>query len=526
MIMLRSLRLGVALAAFTLALQSAAPASAQSGARGLRDQVRAWREAHEVEIVRELTSLLALPNLASDSVDIRRNAAAIGELLARRGFATRLLEVPGAPPAVFGERRFAGATRTVVVYAHYDGQPVQPERWASPPWRPVLRSRALAEGGVEIPLPAPGGRFDPEARLYARSASDDKAPIVALLAALDAMDAAGAAPSVNVKLFFEGEEEAGSPHLGEMLAAHREALRADGWIFCDGPVHQTRRLVATLGVRGTAAVNLTVYGATRPLHSGHYGNWAPNPAARLVELLASLRAPDGRITIEGFDRDVWPLSAAERRAFAAAPPVEASLRRDLGIAAAEVEPATLGERIALPALNIDAIQVGGVGATASNTIWPEARAYVDIRLVPDQTPERVRQLVERHLERRGWHVVAEPPDAATRARWPRLVRAEWSAGYPAARTPLDDPFAAAVLASAAHGLGQPLIVQPTSGGSLPLFYIRQVLGSPFVILPIANHDNNQHAENENLRLQNLWDGIDLFAVTLWGLGREWSAGRP
>jgi acetylornithine deacetylase/succinyl-diaminopimelate desuccinylase-like protein len=512
----------VGLLALLVSLQPVHPCRAQAPATGLRDSVRAWREAHEVEIVQEFTSLLAIPNLAGDSVNIRRNAAALSEMLGRRGFTTRLLEVAGSPPAVFGELRVPGATRTVVLYAHYDGQPVNPRRWTSPPWQPVLRSRALAEGGTEIAFPGPGGRFDPESRIYARSASDDKAPIVALLAALDALRATGAAPSVNLKLFLEGEEEAGSPHLGDMLAAHHDALRADAWLFLDGPVHQTRQLLASFGVRGVAAVNLTVYGPSRPLHSGHYGNWAPNPAAQLVELLASLRRPDGHIAIDGFYADVRPLGATERKVVAAAPPVEAGLKRDLGIAASEAEPARLGERIALPALNIDGIQVGSVGDSASNTIWPEARAYLDFRLVPDQAPERIQQLFERHLERRGWQVLRAAPDSAARARWPKLVRLEWQPGYPAARTSLDDPFARAVVRSAERGLGRPLILQPTGGGSLPLFHIRQRLGAPFVILPIANHDNNQHAENENLRLQNLWDGIELFAVTLAGLGAEWA----
>jgi acetylornithine deacetylase/succinyl-diaminopimelate desuccinylase-like protein len=516
--------------ALLLSLQLVPPVHAQRPADGLHGQVRAWRETHEVEIVREFTSLLAIPNLATDSVNIRRNAAALTEMLGRRGFATRLLEVAGSPPAVFGELRVPGATRTVVLYAHYDGQPVNPKRWNSPPWQPVLRSRALteggAEGGADIAFPEPGSRFDPESRIYARSASDDKAPVIAVLAALDALRAAGAAPSVSIKIFLEGEEEAGSPHLGDMLAAHRDALRADAWLFFDGPVHQTRRLVATFGVRGVTAVNFTVYGPSRPLHSGHYGNWAPNPAARLVDLLASLRGPDGRIAIDEFYADVRPLALAERKAFAAAPAAEAGLKRDLGIASSEVEPATVGERIALPALNIDGIQVGSVGDSASNTIWPEARAYVDFRLVPDQTPERIQRLLERHLARRGWHVLRDTPDSAARARWPKLVRLEWQPGYPAARTPLADPFARAVVRSVEGGLGQPLIIQPTGGGSLPLFYIRQVLGVPFVILPIANHDNNQHAENENLRLQNLWDGIELYAAALAGLGAEWDVTHP
>src|SRR5207302_1123601 len=165
----------------------------------------------------------------------------------------------------------------VVFYAHYDGQPVDPAQWKTPPWRPALfdpSGKELSLAGEE-PLPD-------EARLYGRSTSDDKGAIVAMLAALDALRAAGAAPSIDLKFHFEGEEEAGSPHLAASLERNRGLLAADGWIFCDGPVHQSRRMQVVYGARGILPFELTVYGAARPPHDGHYGNWAPNPAALLA----------------------------------------------------------------------------------------------------------------------------------------------------------------------------------------------------------------------------------------------------
>ena len=213
----------------------------------------------------EYVELLRIPNLASDSSNIRRNAAAILQMLQRRGIAARLLEAPGSPPAVFGELAAAGAARTVVLYAHYDGQPVDTARWVSPPWQPVLRDRALFAGGKEIPFPAAGTRFDPEWRLYARSTGDDKGSILAQLTALDALRALGIKPSVNLKFFYEGEEEAGSTHIRDMLTRHAALLRADVWLMGDGPVHQTRRQLLSFGVRGDMGLQLTVYGPARPL---------------------------------------------------------------------------------------------------------------------------------------------------------------------------------------------------------------------------------------------------------------------
>jgi acetylornithine deacetylase/succinyl-diaminopimelate desuccinylase-like protein len=291
---------------------------------------------HEIGLLREFTALLSLPNLASDGPGIRRNADHVAHLLEARGVATRLIDGEGGPPVVYGELS-VGAPKTVAIYAHYDGQPVEPERWASPPWTPVLRDGPLRPGARTIDLASLSSPLDPEWRIFARSASDDKAPILALAAALDALTALGLRPSVNLKLFFEGEEEAGSPHLAQVLARNRELLRADAWLLCDGPVHQSRRQQVVFGVRGVTDVELTVYGPAHAIHSGHYGNWVPNPAVTLAHLVASLRDPDGRITIAGFYDDVRPVTPAERTALAAVPDVDAALRDELALASTEAD---------------------------------------------------------------------------------------------------------------------------------------------------------------------------------------------
>src|SRR3990172_2458351 len=264
-----------------------------------------------------------------------------------------------------------------------------------------------------IPLPA-GGRLDPEARLYARSASDDKSPIIAMLAALDALKAAGVAPSVNLKFFFEGEEEAGSEHVRPLLERNARLLAADVWLFCDGPVHQSRKMQVVFGARGVMGLEMTVYGPSRALHSGHYGNWAPNPGALLAELIASMRDGDGNILIERFLDDVVPPTTAERAAVRALPPTDDALRRSLLIGGSEAAGALLFERILLPAVNVPGIRAGQAGALANNAVPTEARASFDFRMVPRQTPERVRELVEAHVTKRGWFIVREEPTAAER----------------------------------------------------------------------------------------------------------------
>ncbi|MEE8524063.1 MAG: M20/M25/M40 family metallo-hydrolase [Thermoanaerobaculia bacterium] len=509
--------LAVAATTATLCWLSPAPTIAEPTTIGeLVETVRSYRLGHETAILEELSRLLEIPNVAADTKNIRRNAEHLVGMLERRGIEARILEVEGGSPAVFGHLRVPGAERTVVLYAHYDGQPVEPDAWASPPWTPTLRDKPLADGGREVPATGP---LDGEWRLYARSASDDKGPIVAMLAAVDALAAAGVAPSVDVKFFFEGEEEAGSPHLAELLRRNQELLTADLWLFCDGPVHQSRRPQVVFGVRGVVSLEITFYGAVRTLHSGHYGNWAPNPIAGLVELLGGLRNADGQILVPGFYQDLQTVSRFERAALRSLPEIEPRLIAELGLAYTEGTETRLAQRIMLPALNFRGIRSGAVGAEAKNAIPTEATASIDFRLVPNQTPERVRTLVEAHLKNQRYHLVEDAPDIDTRRRHARIVRLEWGHGYPAARTPLELPLSQSVLRISSEATGGKMLAVPTFGGSLPLYLFEEILETPLIVVPIVNHDNNQHAPDENLRLQNLWDGIEIYASLLAWLGR-------
>jgi acetylornithine deacetylase/succinyl-diaminopimelate desuccinylase-like protein len=499
-----------------LAIALVALTASTPDAAAVQSAVRRHLEARRPAVLRELADLLSLPNLASDDAAIRKNAGHLVGMLEARGVSARLLEGGGGPPAVYGELRTPGARRTVLFYAHYDGQPVHRPDWASDPWTPVLLDRPREEGGREL---AAGAAPTGEARLYARSASDDKAPIVAMLAALDALRAAGMRPSVDLKFFFEGEEEAGSPHLRPLLEAHRDLLKADVWLLCDGPVHQSRAMQLFFGARGVVGVELTLYGPRRPLHSGHYGNFAPNPALEMARLLAGLRDGEGRITIAGFQDDVRPPTEAERAAVARAPSVEAELRQALGLG--RTLPGRLEEGILAPALNVRGIASGRVGAEAANAIPTQASASLDFRLVPDQRPERVRERLEAHLRGQGYTVVSGEPTAEERGAHPRLLRLQWDAGYPAARTPLEHPASRAVSRVVGGAVPGPLVELPTLGGSLPLYLFTDVLGVAAVGVPIVNHDNNQHGANENVRLQNLWDGIGVYAALMARLGGAW-----
>lgn len=478
--------------------------------------VREWRQANEHAIVSEFTELLSIPNVVGDQAAILRNAERIMAMMARRGLNPRLLEGASADvtPAVYGERVVPGATRTLLFYAHYDGQPVSPEDWASDPWVPVWRDGALADGASVVTL-EPGRPIDQDWRLYARSASDDKAGVMAVLAAVEALDALGLAPTVNLKFFFEGEEEAGSPNLADMLDRHRDLLGADAWLFADGPMHVSGSAQIIYGARGDFNVDLAVYGPKRPLHSGHYGNWAPNPALSLSQLLASMKDGEGRVLIDGWFDDVEPLSESEKAAIAALPSYDEQIKRDLGLAVADQPGLALADAILQPSLNINGIRSADVGSLARNVIPTIANATLDVRLVKGNSVERQYERLLAHIRGQGFHVIDREPTDDERLRYARVVRVNLvPGGYGASRTPMDLPISQAVSAAVKSVAEGPVYEVPTVGGSLPLAIINETLGVPTIIVPVVNHDNNQHAENENLRIGNLWYGIEAMAALM------------
>ncbi|HKY30350.1 MAG TPA: M20/M25/M40 family metallo-hydrolase [Pyrinomonadaceae bacterium] len=483
-----------------------------------QNAIRDYRRANEHRILEEYVRLLSIPNVASDRDNIRRNANLIVDMMKRRGLEPRLLEAGSsdAPPAVYGEWKVAGASRTVILYAHYDGQPTEPKQWTDTlPWQPTFRSAALQAGGSIMPMPKPGEAINPEWRLYARSASDDKAGVMAILTAVDALKAQGITPTSNLKFFFEGEEEAGSPHLAQIISRHKELLQSDAWLICDGPVHQSGLKQAVFGVRGDTNVDLTVYGANRPLHSGHYGNWSPNPAIRLAKLLSSMKDDTGRVVIADWYVDVEPLGEAERKAIAEAPQYDNELKTQLGLAATENPTRSLLELINEPSLNINGMSSGDVGTLARNVIPTTATAVLDLRLVKGNDFNRQVDRLINHIRKQGFHVIDREPSEQERRSHALIAKVvHRPGGYNAERTRMDLPISLSVISAVQSSSDNPIVRLPTSGGSLPLSIITDNLRTVTITVPIANYDNNQHAENENIRLQNLWDGIETMAALM------------
>jgi acetylornithine deacetylase/succinyl-diaminopimelate desuccinylase-like protein len=482
--------------------------------------VGAYREAHAAEILRELAEWLRLPNVATNAADIRRNAEKLKTMMEARGIRAEILPTASGRPMVYGELPVQGtgqgskAAPTILFYCHYDGQAVNPSHWHSAPFDPVLR-RGYGGDWATIPFPAPGEAVEDDWRLFARSAADDKAPIVALLAALDALHAQEAAPRINLKFIFDGEEEQGSPVLEAFVQRHRDQLAADLMIVADGPMHQSGLPTIVFGMRGIMTLTLTAYGATENLHSGNYGNWAPNPAMRLAQLLASMKDGQGGVLIEGYYDDVVPLSERERQAAAAIPPIEPVLQERYSIGGPDGGGKSFQELINLPTLNIRGLQSAWVGPGARTIIPSTATAEIDVRLGKGMDHERMFEKIVAHIRKQGWHVLDRDPTGEELRQHDRVIKVVKNEGYNAVRTSMDLPAAGSLIRAAERVAGGQVITMPTLGGSGPMYYFSDV-GIPPILVPTVNFDNNQHGPDENLRLGHFFRAIDIFAsIFLW-----------
>lgn len=476
-----------------------------------------YRQANEYKILNDFIELLSLPNVASNLDDMATNASHIESLLSERGFTTKRLQSGGAP-YVYAELLSPNATETLLLYAHFDGQPVEASNWAFPPFQPTLLDQPLQQGGAPIPVVPTTQSYDPEARMYARSAGDDKMPIIAIAHVIDALRQNDLNLSVNLKLLFDGEEERGSPTLGAIIDENPGLLDADLLLFCDAPMHQSRKAQLVFGVRGGRTLDMTTYGANRPLHSGHYGNWGPNPTMRMAYLLTSMRDESGRILIDGYYDNVATLSEAERSAINAMPDVTRLLKDELSVNTPEGNGTRIEELVTLPALNVRGFSAGGVGNQGRNIILASATASLNLRLVPNQNPERIRELIEAHIASEGFHIVYEEPSDETLRENAKVIKLDWRGGGSSGlRTTMDGEMSQRLI-QVMRELTPDLILTPSMGGGLPLNAFQSRMDTPIIVLPLANHDNNQHAENENLRLQNFWDAMTVYGAVLATFG--------
>ena len=479
----------------------------------LRTRVRSWIDSNQTAVVRELLELLAIPNVAADRANIRRNADHLRQMLGRRGFAAEVLETAGNP-LVYGELRAPGATRTLLIYAHYDGQPVEPKGWQQPdPFKPVLRTGRLDSGGELVGVTAPA-RYEDDWRIYARSASDDKAPIVALLSAVDALKAHGVSPKSHLRVILDGEEEASSTSLVPAIDRDRDKFRADLMVILDGPMHSSGRPTVVYGARGILTFNLTVFGPRSGVHSGNYGNWIPNPAQRLALLLASMKGEDGRVTVNGFYDGVAPPDARERQQLGVLPDDAATILKAFGILEPEQAFPVLQDALVYPTLNVRGLVSAHVGPGARTIIPDRATAAIDVRLVKETRAADLLEKIRAHVQARGYHLVDADPTDDIRAKHARIARIEAAPATAAFRTSPLDPQARRTVEAFGRFFDEEPVRLRTLGGTVPIAPFIEALGFPAVLVPTVNFDNNQHEENENVRIGHLFRSIEIMAALI------------
>jgi acetylornithine deacetylase/succinyl-diaminopimelate desuccinylase-like protein len=438
-------------------------------------------DANRDSFTQRLVDYVRHPSISAHNIGIAEVAEILVDMLKNMGFDTRAVPTKGHP-MILGHRRKTPGAPTVLLYGHYDVQPPDPlEAWTSPPFEPTIRN----------------------GRLYARGAGDNKGQHFAQLLAIESHLAVHGELPCNVIFLLEGEEEIGSPHIADFVHEHKKALDADLVITADGQIHPSGRPKITFGVRGVASFELRASGANRDLHSGNFGGVAPNPIWTLIHLLASMKNERGEITIDGLYDNVLPASPAELEAMKNLPLDLEAVKADLGLANLDqpLERPFYERLMFQPTLTVNGFH-GGYGGPGSKTVLPhEAIVKCDIRLVEAQTPDEILAKVGNHVKRHAANVEFIPLDGM----------------YPS-KTSLDSPFTAPLRDAFLAAQNVEPLLYPSTGGSLPDYVFTKTLGIPAFVTPYGNADEDNHAPNENLKLDCFFNGIRTGAAVLSHLG--------
>ena len=469
--------------------------------------IRAAIDSHRYEALEFYREFLSLPNVASEPGDIEALLDWLEPAFAARGFEVQRFPTAGSD-SLYAERLVDDADTTLLVYLQADGQPVDPAAWdQADPFVPVMKARNAAGDFVEVDWPGVGTELDPDWRVFARSAADSKGPMAQFLVAIELLDALGWEQDYSLKVIVDTEEELGSPNLAPAIRANTELLAADGLLIFDGPPHASNRPTVSFGARGLLALTLTTYGPRVAQHSGHYGNFMPNPGFDLARLLASMKDADGRVVIEGF-YDGIAIDADTRRVLEAVPDDEKAILEGAWLGRRERVGETLQEALQYPSLNIRGLRSAWVGEQVRTIIPPSATAEIDIRLVKESDWQHLLAAVVAHIEGQGYRVLDHEPTAEERLANPRVVALTYRYDYGAFRSPYDSRvgrMARAGLAALYDG-EEPVLIR-TMGGSIPISPFVEALGIPAAIVPSVNIDNNQHSPNENLKIDSFYDGL-------------------
>ena len=471
-----------------------------------KDQIEKFAIDQDQKLFQEFYEFLSLPNDANIPNQLTANIEWCERSFKKRGFKIQSLKTDRLP-LILAEKRFNRNYPTVLFYVQVDGQPVDPTKWfQKDPFLPVLKSMNSKGEWQEIPWDNLKKDYHEDWRVFARSASDAKAPINSFLIALDIMDEQNLEPNYNIKVIMDMEEEMGSPNLPNAVKKYRKKLKADRLVILDGPRHPSNEPTLTFGARGIATIQLKVHGPKYPQHSGHYGNYVPNPAIRLSQIIASMKNQDGIVTIDGF-YDGIEISDKARKVMAQVPDDENKIRRSIGISEIDKVADNYQESIQYPSLNVRGLKSGWVEKEVRTIIPSFALAEIDVRLVKETDPNRLIGLIKEHIQNQGYHITKKDPSDEERMKYGRLITFKSKISYTAFRTPIDSPIGDWLSSAIRNGFEMEPIIKRTSGGSVPISPFVNTLDVPAVTVPTVNPDNNQHSPNENIRVGNLIESV-------------------
>ncbi len=470
-------------------------------------------EEYAVKSFLEFYEMLSIPNDAHFPDQAEANITWCEKAFQKRGFTTKRIN-ESEFPLLLAERKVKKPVKTVLIYLQIDGQPVDPTRWhQETPFTPTLKEQQNDGSWKAIAYEKLHDGYNRDWRIFARSTSDAKGPAMAFLAALDAAANAKIEPNYNIKVIMDFEEELGSPHLPAAVTKYKNELAADMLIIYDGPRHISNEPTLSFGARGICEITLTVFGPRQPAHSGNYGNYTPNPAMRLAQLLASMKDDEGRVTLPGF-YDGVVLSEAEKEILKQVPDDRNEINKFLGIAAPDKIGDNFQESLQYPTLNIRGMDALFVGKEARTLIPATATAEIDIRLVPSSDPKKLIDLVRTQVKNQGYYIVEKEPTEEERLKNPRIASFQSSISYGSFQTPFDSDCGIWLNKAMVNAFGKEPIKIRMMGGSIPISPFVLTLGIPAVSVPTVNPDNNQHAPNENIRVGNYVDAVKTFIAIL------------
>ena len=469
---------------------------------------------YAINNIEEFVDFLSYPNDANNKEDIEKLIDWASNRFEKLGFNTKKLQTESVP-LLLAELVIKKSYSTILIYLHLDGQPVDNSKWhQEDPYKPVLKA------------PDTNGEYNiidwenldnktlenldtEDIRIFARSASDAKGPVIMLINALELMNQKNLKPKFNIKLIMDFEEEKSSPNLPSAVVKYSDDLKSDGLLIFDGPQHSSGLPTLNFGNRGISKITLTTYGPIVPQHSGHFGNYAPNPVFRMSKILSSMKDENGLVLIEGY-YDGIKITAETLEDLDRVPDDEQKMLSEMQFKSPEKVGRSYQEALQYPSLNVRGIESGWVRDEARTIVPSECIAEIDVRLVLESDGYRLHNLVRKHIESLGYKVLDRIPTKEERLNYDKIVTFDSSVSYPAFRTDINSNLGKWLNKSLTKTFGKTPVKKRTSGGSVPISPFVSILDIPAVGVPTVNKDNNQHSPNENIKVSNYINGIRTF----------------